>query len=52
MFEAASGQKRFYVIKGAPHNGPDYYDPERYYEAMAAFFAEFDLMEGNTTGIY
>ena len=49
MFEAASGPKRFYVIKGAPHNGADYYDPEGYYAAMGGFFAEFDLMEANTT---
>lgn len=37
VFDAAVGPKRFYVIKGAPHNGADYYDPEGYYSAMGEF---------------
>ena len=37
VYEAANGPKRFYVIKGAPHNGADYYDPEGYYGAMGEF---------------
>ena len=37
VFEAAEGLKRFYVIKGAPHNGADYYDPEGYYAVMGEF---------------
>lgn len=41
VFEAASGPKQFYTIKGAPHNGADYYDPEGYYGAMGEFLAEF-----------
>ena len=38
VYEAAKGPKRFYVIKGAPHNGADYYDPEGYYAAMGNFW--------------
>ena len=37
VFDAAKGPKRFYVIKGAPHNGADYYDPDGYYGAMGEF---------------
>ncbi len=44
VFDAAQGPKRFYVIKGAPHNGADYHDPEGYYAAIGEFIAEFDLM--------
>ena len=44
VYEAAKGSKRFYVIKGAPHNGADYYDPEGYYAAIGEFIADFDLM--------
>ncbi len=43
-FDAASQPKQFYVIKGAPHNGADYFDPEGYYAAIGEFIAEFDLM--------
>ena len=48
IFDAASEPKRFYVIKGAPHNGADYYDPEGYYAAIGEFIAEFDLMSGGS----
>ena len=44
VYEAAKGPKQFYVIKGAPHNGADYYDPEGYYGAMGEFFADCDFM--------
>ena len=37
VFEAAAGPKRFYVIKGAPHNGADYYDSEGYYSVLGEF---------------
>ena len=37
VFDAAAGPKRFYVIKSAPHNGADYYDPEGYYAEMGEF---------------
>lgn len=40
VFETASGPKQFYVIKNAPHNGADYYDPEGYYAAMGEFLGE------------
>ena len=40
VFDAATGPKQFYVIKGAPHNGADYYDPEGYYGAMGEFLGE------------
>lgn len=40
VFDAAAGPKWFYVIKGAPHNGADYYDPEGYYSAMGEFLGE------------
>ena len=40
LYDSAQGQKRFYVIKGAPHNGADYYDPEGYYHAMKDFLSE------------
>ena len=33
------GPKQFYTIKGAPHNGADYYDPEGYYSAMGEFLS-------------
>lgn len=48
VYEAAKEPKRFYVIKGAPHNGADYYDPEGYYAAMGNFIAEFELMGSAT----
>ena len=48
VYEATKAPKRFYVIKGAPHNGADYYDPEGYYAAMWDFFAEFELMVSAT----
>lgn len=48
VYEAAREPKRFYVIKGAPHNGADYYDPEGYYAAVGEFFAEFELMGSAT----
>ncbi len=37
VYEAADVEKHFYVIKGAPHNGADYFDPEGYYAAMGEF---------------
>ena len=37
VFDAATGPKRFYVIKGAPHNGADYYDLDGYYSVMGEF---------------
>ena len=46
VFDAASGPKQFYTIKGAPHNGADYYDPEGYYGAMGEFLAEFLRFQG------
>ena len=39
VYDAASGPKEFYVIRGAPHNGADYYDPEGYYSAIDEFLA-------------
>ena len=48
VYEVAKGPKQFYVIKGAPHNGADYYDPDGYYAAMGDFFAEFELMGSAT----
>ena len=44
VYDAAQGPKQFYVIKGAPHNGADYYDPDGYYAAMGEFLAEFEMM--------
>jgi fermentation-respiration switch protein FrsA (DUF1100 family) len=44
VFDAALDQKRFYTIKGAPHNGADYYDAEGYYAAISEFIADFGLM--------
>ena len=44
VYNAAQGPKQFYVIKGAPHNGADHYDPEGYYAAMGEFLAEFEMM--------
>ena len=48
VYDAVRGAKRFYVIKGAPHNGADYYDPEGYYAAMEEFLADCDLVQGVT----
>ena len=48
VYEAAGGSKRFYVIKGAPHNGADYYDSEGYYGAIGEFISEFELMGSAT----
>ena len=48
VHDAVRGPKRFYVIKGAPHNGADYYDPEGYYAAMEEFLADCDLVQGVT----
>ncbi len=48
VYDAVRGPKRFYVIKGAPHNGADYYDPEGYYAAMEEFLADCDLVQGVT----
>ena len=39
VYDAAQGPKQFYTIKGAPHNGADYCDPEGYYSAMGAFLS-------------
>ena len=41
VYEAAKGPKHFYMIKGARHNGADYYDPKGYYQAMGDFLSEF-----------
>ena len=49
LFDAATGQKRFYVIKGAPHNGADYYDPEGYYAAMGEFLGDYGMLGGAKT---
>ena len=41
VFDASgSEKKRFYTIKGAPHNGADLYDPAGYYGAMGQFLDE------------
>ena len=39
VYDAAQGPKQFYTIKGAPHNGADYYDPEGYYSVMGEFLS-------------
>lgn len=46
VYDAALGPKQFYVIKGAPHNGADYYDPEGYYAAMGEFMSEALCFQG------
>ncbi len=48
VYEAAKGPKRFYVIKGAPHNGADYYDPEGYYAAMGEFLGDCGFLNSVT----
>ena len=39
VYDATQGPKQFYTIKGAPHNGADYYDPEGYYSVMGEFLS-------------
>ena len=39
VYDAVQGPKQFYTIKGAPHNGADYYDPEGYYSVMGEFLS-------------